>query len=155
MKQNYFRNVFQESNFHTFVNYLYSKTWTLIVTALLQWALKRQQWQMVIHNCQAKDQILCGKLFGKINKVSYVKLVLIFKKIRLSKEMLGMWEMNKLTGSRQAKVGGRTSAYNVILKIRNTHPTYNLLPKREIYSVYQRDITQVIKSYHIFKNWEM
>ena len=58
---------------------------------------------MVIHNCQAKDQILCGKLFGKINKVSYVKLVLIFKKIRLSKEMLGMWEMNKLTGSRKQR----------------------------------------------------
>lgn len=51
---------------------------------------KTQQWQMVIHNCQAKDQILCGKLFGEINKVSYVKLVLIFKKIKLSKEMLGM-----------------------------------------------------------------
>ena len=38
------------------------------------------------------------------------------------------------------------SAYNVILKIRNTHPTYNLLSEREIYCVYQRDISQVI--YH-------
>ena len=39
-----------------------------------------------------------------------------------------------------------TSAYNLILKIRNTHLTYNLLPEREMYCMYQRYITQVV--YH-------
>ena len=43
-----------------------------------------------------------------------------------------------------------TSAYNVILKIRNTHPTYNLLSEREIYCIYQRDITQAIYHTHIY-----